>query len=147
MAEKRDELLRLTPKENETIKQRQAILEAARRVNDGMGSHRTIPEMFPGAIRISDLESAADRGDTALAKVAIKEGADVNEAATAREKITGVKGYKVLHVAAENGHVEVVKLLIGLGANSNAKLANGKTALDLARENDHKAVIQVLTNH
>jgi ankyrin repeat protein len=39
-----------------------------------------------------------------------------------------------LHVAAQSGHCDAIKLLLKSGADKTLKTAVGKTALDLARE-------------
>ncbi len=78
----------------------------------------------------------ADSGANALANAAVygklervktlieKEGVDVN----ARETQTKIGGTALI-LAAEEGHLEVVKYLINKGADINAKADNGNTAL------------------
>ena len=46
--------------------------------------------------------------------------------------------------AAEKGHIEIVKLLLDHGADINAKDKDGKTALDLARENNKEKIVEYL---
>jgi ankyrin repeat protein len=46
--------------------------------------------------------------------------------------------------AAENGHDEVVKLLVSKGANIRITRSDGKSAIDLARENKYMAVEEIL---
>lgn len=53
-------------------------------------------------------------------------------------------GRTALHLASKNGHVEVCVFLLENGAELNAQTGIGLTALDLARENEHKAVIERL---
>ncbi len=48
-----------------------------------------------------------------------------------------------LHLAALNGHKEIVELLLSHGADINEKDDAGKTALDLAQDS---AIIKMLTH-
>ncbi|CAK9099458.1 unnamed protein product [Durusdinium trenchii] len=49
-----------------------------------------------------------------------------------------------MFVAAERGHLEVVRLLLEAGANQNAARANGTTALKDAARNGHLEVVRLL---
>lgn len=51
----------------------------------------------------------------------------------------------LLH-ACEKGHVEVVEILLGAGAdvNSPARHRRGKTALDLPKEAGHEKIVEML---
>jgi ankyrin repeat protein len=42
------------------------------------------------------------------------------------------QGWTPLHYAAENNHVEMLRLLMGFGADPKATIASGATALSLA---------------
>ena len=55
-------------------------------------------------------------------------------------------GLTPLMCASRNGHLDIVKYLIGekIGANPNIKNNEGKTALDLAEGNGHKEVTEFL---
>lgn len=52
-----------------------------------------------------------------------------------------------LMIAAQNGHTEIVKLLIENDAKVNQINRENKTALHLASKNGHKEVVQVLINN
>ena len=71
------------------------------------------------------LHWAALQGDTSLAQVLIKAGANVKAA-------TRLNATQPLLLAAENGSTAVVRALLGAGADANAADSNGTTALMLA---------------
>lgn len=50
-----------------------------------------------------------------------------------------------LHEAARNGHVEIVRTLLLVGAKADVRDTDGKLPIDLAREKDHSEVIAVLS--
>merc|ERR1712032_424306 len=54
-------------------------------------------------------------------------------------------GDTALHCSTYSGHLDAVKLLHSKGANVNVRNMNGRTALDLAIEHQHKAIIEYLT--
>lgn len=56
-------------------------------------------------------------------------------------------GATPLHCAAWEGHAEVVRLLLGLGADTKAEDDNGQTALDIARATRNADVVRILTDH
>ncbi|KAL8391898.1 hypothetical protein RB595_002193 [Gaeumannomyces hyphopodioides] len=51
---------------------------------------------------------------------------------------------EVLHLAAENGHEAVAKLLVEAGVNKEARNRYGETPLHVAAENGHEAVARLL---
>ena len=89
---------------------------------------------------------AAWEGQAEVMALLVKHGADVDAAAKH-------DGYSALHKASELGHVEVVRTLLDAGAEVNlptlpergersAKV--GMTPLDLATQNGHEAVREML---
>lgn len=53
-------------------------------------------------------------------------------------------GEAALHKAAKNGHVIVCHVLIKRGARADIKNKDGKTAVDVARENNHHECVEYL---
>ena len=54
------------------------------------------------------------------------------------------QGYTLLHAAASKAHVEVVEFLLSAGASPDVLNAQGKTALALARDKNHLAIVEIL---
>ena len=83
------------------------------------------------------LLGAARRGDIAAVRSALSEGADPNAAEG--------DGLTALHMAAERGNAEIVRILIDARANVEAKTRLGEyTPLHLAAEGAHASVVRVL---
>jgi ankyrin repeat protein len=109
-------------------------------------------------LRRTPLFWAARSGDTKLVERLLAHGAEVNlHAARYLEPgnvITGPRvwerdsgdkdGETPLHLAAGEGHLEVVRLLLGNGAEVNARDENSRTPLQLACANHHAAVVKLL---
>tara|TARA_B110000977_G_scaffold36279_2_gene48564 strand:+ start:8240 stop:8725 length:486 start_codon:yes stop_codon:yes gene_type:complete len=51
-----------------------------------------------------------------------------------------------LHIAAQNGHLELTKMLLEKGAEVNAQNAGGQTALHMATSYDLDTVVKVLVD-
>ncbi|MFN7039011.1 MAG: ankyrin repeat domain-containing protein [Alphaproteobacteria bacterium] len=51
-----------------------------------------------------------------------------------------------LHLAVLRSDLEIVKLLIAKGAYTNIKNAEGKTALEIAQENDEREIVKFITS-
>ncbi len=56
-------------------------------------------------------------------------------------------GATPLIIAVLNGHIEIVKILLDLGADANAKDSNGWTAHDLASETGHTDIVKLLKQY
>src|SRR6185503_13169411 len=83
------------------------------------------------------LLDAAKRGDVAAVKAAIKAGADPNAAAG--------DGLTALHLAAQEGNLDITKVLLGAKANVGAKTRiGGYTPLHLAAQGAHVTVVKAL---
>jgi len=79
---------------------------------------------------------AAGEGKTAVVALFLEKGVDPN--AVYQNDLTA------LMWAAGYGRTETVNLLLGAGANSALKDDRGKTAQDMARENQHNATAEAL---
>jgi ankyrin repeat protein len=77
--------------------------------------------------------NAAAVGDVVTIRRLVAEGADVN-----------VPGDRALHVAALNGHVDAVRVLMELGADKEASAADGGRPLHMAAQHGHVAVVKTL---
>ena len=82
------------------------------------------------------LHSAVASRQTAVARILLEHGADVNA------RYLG--GYTPLHAAAENGQVELVQLLLDYGANPEVTKDDGMTPLKLAELQGFTEVIDLL---
>ncbi|MGC9472405.1 MAG: ankyrin repeat domain-containing protein [Bacteroidales bacterium] len=75
-----------------------------------------------------------------LAEFLLSHGAEVDEVNTTDY----YGGYTPLFWAVEDHHEELVRLLIRHGANVNARAADGKTPLSIAREAGHTGMVDIL---
>ena len=83
---------------------------------------------------LPDLVYWASLGDVEQVEQGLQEGLDVNSA--------DEEGYSALQAAAENDHLEVVKLLVSKGADIAHRSPN--TALELAEMAGNKDVVAYL---
>ncbi|CAG2110484.1 unnamed protein product, partial [Medioppia subpectinata] len=82
---------------------------------------------------------AAAKGSVAV----IKELMRLNQESVINARISKTKS-TTLHLAAEGGHVEVVRVLLQAGAKATDENAEGYTALHLAAKNGHVKVLSAL---
>lgn len=90
----------------------------------------------------SPLLLAAATGKSSIVEVLCEAGASLNQTLTG--KGASMEGFTALHFAALNGHEEVTQLLLGKGAEKNAKAGNGLTPLDLASALKKLEVVAIL---
>ena len=98
-------------------------------------SQRTISDKDLEAI--AELHSAFENKDLNAIKKCLDAGAPI-------DGVLGKTSYRVLHKAAKEGSIEMVKFLIERGAKVNARAEYGWTPLDLAIKKNRKEVIQLL---
>lgn len=89
------------------------------------------------SMKVTPLHSAAAARQTAIAKILIEHGADLNAS-------QAESGFTPLHEAALNGDIELARLLIEHGAKINAKMTDGKTPLVFALESRQSEMAKFL---
>jgi uncharacterized protein len=93
-----------------------------------------------GQLLQSPVEAAVTAGSATDVNAAITEGAAVDE--------RGDLGLTPLQLAALQGKLDVVKVLVNKGANVNARSTfNGETALMKAVMTDHREIVRYLLDH
>ncbi|KAF3189894.1 hypothetical protein TWF788_009881 [Orbilia oligospora] len=90
-------------------------------------------------LRRTLLSWAAGNGQTAVGKLLVKSGADVD--------FLDIDGRTPLLWAAAGGHLSMIELLIGNGANINATDIFGVTALHIAARRSYSGAISFLLNN
>lgn len=85
-------------------------------------------------LHLPELVYWASLGELEEVENCLTQGADVNT--------VDDEGYSALHAAAENGYLEIVKLLVLKGANVNHKAEY--TALELAKLSHHQDIVDYL---
>ncbi|WP_295815217.1 ankyrin repeat domain-containing protein [uncultured Deinococcus sp.] len=88
------------------------------------------------AMQVRPLHSAVAGNHDALARELVAAGADVN--AVQQGDFTPLMG------AAQHGNAALVAFLLAAGARADAATTDGRTAADLAREEGHVAVLNML---
>jgi ankyrin repeat protein len=94
----------------------------------------------PEGHNVPPLMAAASGGHLAIMELLVKAGAKVN-------RVTLDDFSSALTVAASRGQVEAVQWLIRHGANVNHDDVHGRTALMIAEENGHPAIVDLLKQH
>jgi ankyrin repeat protein len=100
--------------------------------------------IWNGFAHAAVIHEAAAKGDVATVEAKLKDDPDwIDE--------TDGEGRTPLQLAAENGRLEVAKLLLARNANVNARIERGWkagcTPLFLAIEGNHKEMIELLLSH
>jgi ankyrin repeat protein len=91
-----------------------------------------------------ELLIAAAVGDHNAVRLLVEEGAFVHAKTKTYSYPFRGGGFTPLMLAALNGHVETVKVLLAASANVNEENNGGKTATKLAREKGHTNIINLL---
>jgi ankyrin repeat protein len=84
-----------------------------------------------------NLHEAVESGDVVEVRRLVAAGADVEEQ-------RGEHGLRPLHWTADHGHVEVLRVLVELGANKEAKTVTGLTPLHVAALRGRVEAMKVL---
>ncbi|RDW85731.1 hypothetical protein BP5796_04056 [Coleophoma crateriformis] len=97
---------------------------------------------------VVDASTRDDHGDTLLSQAA-ERGNEVIfalllETDQFETDLKDIGRWKPLHLASEDGHINIVKLLVEKGADINAADMNGRTLLYRASENGHIDVVKLL---
>ena len=98
-------------------------------------SQRTISDKDLDAI--AELHAAVESGDFKAIQKCLDAGAPI-------DGVLGKTSYRVLHKAAKEGSIEMVKFLIERGAMVNPRAEYGWTPLDMAIKKNRKKVIELL---
>jgi cytohesin len=91
-----------------------------------------------GTVFADPIHDAARNGDLAAVQAELDKGVDVDEGDDSWPEMTP------LHYAADEGHTEVVELLIANGADVNAKDEEGWTPFHLAAYWGGKDIVELL---
>jgi type II secretion system protein G len=101
-------------------------------------SQRTISDNDIEAI--AELHVSVESGDFKAIQKCLDAGAPI-------DGVLGKTSYRVLHKAAKEGSIEMVKFLIERGAMVNARAEYGWTPLDMAIKKNRKKVIELLRSN
>jgi ankyrin repeat protein len=88
------------------------------------------------ALQAAPIHSAAAGNQVEAMRLLLEHGADPNACQAGQ--------VAPLHIAAQKGNLQMTLLLLLSGADLQQKTAEGKTALDLAREANHPEVVELL---
>lgn len=114
------------------------LLIAARK-----GDIKTVEQLIERGAKIND----DDHTDSMKAFIAVAQDGRIKFDEQLNEKLAKMinhVGNTALLMAAYNGHIEIVKLLIEKGVNINAKNIYDWTALDCAQKKGHKNIVDWL---
>ena len=92
------------------------------------------------------LDCAAEAGSTECIKILISSGHSLirtsNSSNSNEVNESKTLPNNPLHLAAKNGHHDIVKILLDEGADVTGRDCEGKTAMQLALENDRRSVVE-----
>jgi ankyrin repeat protein len=94
---------------------------------------------------ITTLHAATQKGCVKVIEALLEHNADVN--CTVKTDIGSECYGTPLHIAAQNGHLEIVKVLLKFGAIIDSQDECGRTALHLASRAGHEQIVTALLKH
>ncbi len=109
--------------------------EEAVRLLLARGANPNLPAR--NAMKVAAIHAASAAGSLPIAHLLVDAGADVNAVQQA--------GFTPLHAAAMAGRVDLAKLFLERGADPSARADDGRTALAMAMDGKHQAVILLLS--
>lgn len=84
-------------------------------------------------------------GPLEIVQLAIKHGGDVNSSFVNNiGKDAGKKNFSPLQTAAHSGRLDVVELLLSLGADPRVKDSDGRSSIELAKSRGHEDIAKLL---
>lgn len=127
----------------------QPLALAARNPNDNFKMIELFLRHGAQIDRSGALIVAAQYGNLEAVRCLLSHGANVNLIRWTDAMIFARpdQAESALHRAVKGGHQAVVTLLLDKGADMSLEDANGKTALDLARELEEDSIARILHNH
>ncbi len=94
-------------------------------------------------LMVTPLHFAAMVGNIEFARILLSNGADINTRIKTYQKERDLWAHMTpLHLAASRNHLSFVKFLIKKGAKINLTTKQGKTPLDLAKDNEMKKLLK-----
>ncbi len=88
------------------------------------------------ALKVAAIHASVE-GGIGITRLLIEAGANVNAVQQA--------GLTLLHAAAMTGQLELAKLLLARGADPGARAADGRNALEIARDAKQQALVDLLS--
>jgi ankyrin repeat protein len=100
---------------------------------------------FPGGIYGNPLQAAAAKGHEEVVEILLNtEGIEINETGKYLSWLGDEADGTALYLASEEGHVNIVKLLLDRGADIDAKVDLWGTALTIAAVSNQEEVVRLL---
>ncbi|WP_353777373.1 ankyrin repeat domain-containing protein [Winogradskyella sp. 3972H.M.0a.05] len=132
---KKKNKIELTDKEKNELDKDELLLSIAASMNAKNNSYESPLSSLPSFKPVPPVLYACLVGKMFMVKKAINNGSDINE--------TDSDGKSPLHAAVEGGHLEIIKLLIELGAVNQAD-NEGVLPIDIAKSKGYQEIVDLL---